>query len=123
MRLSLYGQLIKLLDKRLTLRGSMVEDFCDLVRLIRSLQRLEGHPDCFGTAEQFCGRTECAWREYCLKRMVGRCPLLKGILKKSAVVRMKSLLHFLRRDSEASLIMEKEQTLGTKSTRRSSAAI
>lgn len=45
----------------------MVEDFCDLIRLIRSLQRLEGHPDCFGTAEQFCGRTECAWREYCLK--------------------------------------------------------
>jgi hypothetical protein len=35
--------------------------------LIRSLQRLEGHPDCFGTAEQFCRHTECAWRDYCLK--------------------------------------------------------
>jgi|OpeIllAssembly_1097287.scaffolds.fasta_scaffold11807_3 hypothetical protein len=45
----------------------MVEDFCDLARLIRSLQRLEGHPDCFGTAEQLCERSECAWREYCLK--------------------------------------------------------
>jgi hypothetical protein len=45
----------------------MGEDFCDLVQLIRSLQRLEGHPDCFGTADHFCGRTECAWREYCLK--------------------------------------------------------
>ena len=45
----------------------MVEDLCDLVRLIRSLQRLEGHPDCFGTAEQFCERSECAWREYCLR--------------------------------------------------------
>jgi hypothetical protein len=45
----------------------MIEDFSDLVLLIRSLQRLEGHPDCFGTAEHFCGRTECAWREYCLK--------------------------------------------------------
>jgi hypothetical protein len=45
----------------------MGEDFCDLVQLIRSLQRLEGHPDCFGTADHFCGRAECAWREYCLK--------------------------------------------------------
>ncbi len=45
----------------------MGEDFCDLVGLIRSLQRLEGHPDCFGTAGEFCGKTECAWREYCLK--------------------------------------------------------
>jgi len=45
----------------------MTEDFSDLVRLIRSLQRLEGHPDCFGTAEDSCGQTECAWREYCLK--------------------------------------------------------
>jgi hypothetical protein len=45
----------------------MGEDFCDLVQLIRSLQRLEGHLDCFGTAENACGRTECTWREYCLK--------------------------------------------------------
>jgi hypothetical protein len=44
----------------------MTEDFSDLVRLIRSLQRLEGHPDCFGTAEHSCGKTECVWREYCL---------------------------------------------------------
>lgn len=45
----------------------MTEDLCDLVRLIRSLQRLEGQPDCFGTAVRFCGRTECIWREHCLK--------------------------------------------------------
>jgi hypothetical protein len=45
----------------------MTEDFCDLIRLIRSLQRLEGNPDCFGTAGRFCGRAECTWREYCLK--------------------------------------------------------
>jgi hypothetical protein len=44
----------------------MTEDLSDLVRLIRSLQRLEGHPDCFGTAGHSCGQTECAWREYCL---------------------------------------------------------
>jgi hypothetical protein len=45
----------------------MTEDLCDLARLIRSLQRLEGHPDCFGTGEQDCEQAECAWREYCVK--------------------------------------------------------
>jgi hypothetical protein len=43
-------------------------DFCDLTNLIRSLQRLEGNPDCFGTAESTCERSDCAWRQYCLKR-------------------------------------------------------
>ena len=49
----------------------MQEDFCDLVGLIRSLQRLDGQPDCFGTAAEICGKTECAWREYCL-HLAGR---------------------------------------------------
>jgi hypothetical protein len=35
--------------------------------LIRSIQRLEGNPDCFGTAGDSCEQTLCAWREYCLK--------------------------------------------------------
>lgn len=43
----------------------MAEDFCDLTRLIRSIQRLEGNPACFGTVENSCERTGCAWREYC----------------------------------------------------------
>jgi hypothetical protein len=33
--------------------------------LIRSIQRLEGNPDCFGTVDNSCERTGCAWREYC----------------------------------------------------------
>lgn len=45
----------------------MTEDLSDLARLIRSLQRMEGQPDCFGAADQSCGRTECSWREFCLK--------------------------------------------------------
>jgi hypothetical protein len=44
----------------------LVENFCDLTRLIRSIQRLEGNPDCFGTMQDLCERTGCAWREYCL---------------------------------------------------------
>ena len=39
----------------------------DITRLIRSVQRLEGDPDCFGTATGACDRTDCLWREYCLK--------------------------------------------------------
>lgn len=30
---------------------AVIEDFCDLARLIRSLQRLEGKPECFGTGQ------------------------------------------------------------------------
>jgi hypothetical protein len=45
--------------------GTLVENFCDLPRLIRGIQRLERHPDRFGTVENSCERTVCAWREYC----------------------------------------------------------
>jgi hypothetical protein len=37
----------------------------DVAHLIRSIQRLEGNPDCFGKAVSDCSRT-CPWREYCL---------------------------------------------------------
>ena len=39
----------------------------DLTHLIRSIQRLEGHPDCFHSANGYCDRLDCAWRVYCLK--------------------------------------------------------
>jgi len=41
--------------------------FPDLKRLIRSVQRLEGNPDCFGKADGHCDREDCLWRDYCLK--------------------------------------------------------
>jgi len=37
----------------------------DVPHLIRSIQRLEGNPDCFGKTVSDCSRT-CPWREYCL---------------------------------------------------------
>jgi len=40
--------------------GALGENFCDLTRLIRSIQRLEGNPDCFGIVENSCERTGCA---------------------------------------------------------------
>ena len=39
----------------------------DLVHFIRSIQRIEGDPDCFGTAQKECARLDCPWREYCLR--------------------------------------------------------
>jgi hypothetical protein len=46
----------------------MKTDFFDLTNLIRSVQRAEGNPDCFGSAQGYCDRLDCAWREYCLKK-------------------------------------------------------
>jgi len=39
----------------------------DITHLIRSIQRIEGNPDCFGKADGNCDQTDCFWREYCLK--------------------------------------------------------
>jgi hypothetical protein len=41
--------------------------FPDLTHLIRSIQHLEGNPQCFGRAAGNCDRSKCAWREFCLK--------------------------------------------------------
>ena len=39
----------------------------DLAHLIRSVQRIEGNPDCFGSVNENCDRQNCAWFEYCMK--------------------------------------------------------
>jgi hypothetical protein len=41
----------------------------DIIRLIRSIQRIEGNPDCFRTADGECDRLDCSWREYCLSEI------------------------------------------------------
>ena len=41
--------------------------FQDLKRFIRSIQCIEGNPECFGEANGYCDRQDCLWREYCLK--------------------------------------------------------
>jgi hypothetical protein len=59
--------LIRNLSVQIEKGSAVVEEFFDLARLIRSLQRLEGKPDCFGTGQPTCEGIGCAWREYCLK--------------------------------------------------------
>jgi hypothetical protein len=41
--------------------------FPDIKHLIRSIQHIEGDPDCFGKSDVNCDREDCKWREYCLK--------------------------------------------------------
>jgi hypothetical protein len=43
------------------------DNICDLAHLIRSIQRLEGNPTCFGSAYKNCDQQDCAWLEYCLE--------------------------------------------------------
>ena len=42
------------------------KNFLDITKLVRSVQRAEGNPDCFRKAEGFCDRLDCAWYRYCL---------------------------------------------------------
>ncbi len=46
----------------------MEDDRVDLTLLIRSMQRAEGHSDCFGAAKGHCDRLDCAWRKYCQEK-------------------------------------------------------
>jgi hypothetical protein len=47
------------------------KDFFDLTKFIRSMQRAEGGPDCFGRAQGHCERLDCVWRRYCLNNPQG----------------------------------------------------
>jgi hypothetical protein len=47
---------------------SELQDYSpDLTHFIRSMQRLEGNPDCFRRTNQDCDRGDCVWRAYCLE--------------------------------------------------------
>lgn len=39
----------------------------DLINFIRSIQHIEGNPECFGKGDGHCDQKDCLWREYCLK--------------------------------------------------------
>ncbi|MBW2490416.1 MAG: hypothetical protein JRE65_04640 [Deltaproteobacteria bacterium] len=44
------------------------DHFPDLIRLVRSIQHIEGNPECFARADVNCDREDCPWREYCLEQ-------------------------------------------------------
>ena len=43
------------------------ENFIDIQKLVRSIQRAEGNPDCFQRGQEVCDQLECIWRTLCLK--------------------------------------------------------
>jgi len=46
-------------------------NYVDLVNLVRSIQRAEGHLDCYRRDRRQCGRMDCVWRDHCLKAPAG----------------------------------------------------
>ena len=58
------------MKKQLGCNDLMENDQVDITHLIRSIQRLEKNPDCFGVAEiqSHCDCMNCAWRSLCLEK-------------------------------------------------------
>lgn len=50
------------------------KDWSDLPALIRSIQRAEGNPDCFGRPPGDCDQLHCEWRKYCLAELKNHSP-------------------------------------------------
>jgi hypothetical protein len=65
-------------------------NYVDIVKLIRSIQRAEGHIDCYRQGETHCNRMDCNWRDHCLVVPGGKSPHHKG-LKNENKCREKSL--------------------------------
>jgi hypothetical protein len=42
------------------------KNFLDIATLIRSIQRAEGHTDCFKMGMVDCNQADCKWRAFCL---------------------------------------------------------
>jgi hypothetical protein len=49
------------------LENNPKDHFPDLKHLIRSIQHIEGNPECFQKSDGNCDQKDCLWREYCLK--------------------------------------------------------
>ena len=43
------------------------KNFLDMTALIRSIQRAEGHSDCFRKGTTDCDLPDCKWRAFCLE--------------------------------------------------------
>jgi len=43
------------------------KSFLDITTLIRSIQRAEGHADCFQKGIIDCDQVDCKWRPFCLE--------------------------------------------------------
>lgn len=44
------------------------KNYLDMAALIRSIQRTEGHTDCFQKGMTDCDQKDCKWLPFCLER-------------------------------------------------------
>jgi hypothetical protein len=65
--------MVKPIKKKPIKGGAAKRDFSDLTALIRSIQRAEGNPDCFGRPPGDCDQLDCEWRKYCLEELREHC--------------------------------------------------
>ncbi|MCD4721190.1 MAG: hypothetical protein K8S13_15225 [Desulfobacula sp.] len=61
-----------------------INGYPDLTQFIRSIQRIEGKPDCFARTATDCDNPACQWHSYCVKE-----------LKKKKEKAMSSKKHYL----------------------------
>ena len=61
---------IKILERQIEMEKKKdrvhADSRLDFAHLIRSVQRIEGNPDCFGRSNGCCDQADCCWRSYCL---------------------------------------------------------
>ncbi|MBW2166426.1 MAG: hypothetical protein JRG74_10155 [Deltaproteobacteria bacterium] len=43
-------------------------NYLDINKLVRSIQRAENNVDCFRKGHNDCDQFDCAWRQYCLDK-------------------------------------------------------
>ena len=63
----------KATPKRIRKASVARKDFSDLTAFIRSIQRAERNPDCFGRPPGDCDQLDCEWRKYCLEELKKHC--------------------------------------------------
>ena len=54
-------------DKPVSDKNTRRKIMVDITALIRSVQRVEGNPDCFKKRKDTCRELHCEWRAYCLE--------------------------------------------------------
>ena len=72
----------------------MENDQVDITHLIRSIQRLEKNPDCFGVAEiqNHCDCMNCAWRKPCAWKNRKIIELMKLLKMKLPAAELRGIL-------------------------------
>ena len=50
-------------------KKDLTSGYPDLTQIIRSIQRIEGKPDCFARTAADCDSPDCQWYSYCLKEL------------------------------------------------------